>query len=853
MFSTFAISKLLPFKSNYLEVAGYKMHYLDEGSGPIVVALHGNPTWCFYYRNLITELRQHFRIIVPDYIGCGLSDHPEDKHFRAIHRIEQLDEFLSKLGINKLSLIMHDWGGPIGTGWAVRNISKVERLVFLNTTLTETDALPRVIKMAAKGWIGRYITKYSMRFLKLTTDFGVVHKLSKEIKQGYYYPYRSSKRRTAICDFVSDIPFDSSYPSYGDLMDMAGRLADLRSVPVKIIWGLKDPCFHREMLNKVAKHFPQAEVVEIPEASHLVLEDAPQIVCPAVKSFLLDPAPRSGTAVSNMAPSYELQPNRFFKSFSEHAQKSPSADAAIVPWFFGEMVTYNHISFRDLQLLVNKYQRGLAELGLQRGDKVIMLVSPGVDFLALSYAVMGRGAIPVFLDPGMGKENLLNSIEHVKPAAFIGSPKAQVLRWLKRSLFAGIKFHLTASEWFYTGGPTLSYLKKFSSFPPDPVQGTGVALIAFTSGATGVPKGVIYTDEMVDAQLQIFKDSFGIQPLNKDLPLLPIFSLFNLALGVCSVFPPVDPSKPLELSPSKIVKIINDLNVDYSFGSPTLWRKIGEYCLRSTDKLPSIRTILMAGAPVPPETVVLVKNYLPNGEVYTPYGATEALPVTFVSGEDILTHQSVPALTGELGTFVGRAVSGLEVKIISESDERLSETVSLPPLQIGEIVVRGKNVSSEYLDLPRSNELSKIPTSSGLWHRMGDMGYLDKIGNLYFCGRKSHIVKWQGKVFYSIPVERVFNQHPKVRRSALIALARSSGIGIAIEPYPQHMPSSTDERDKFIEELLQLGAANPLTASLANIFFFPSFPVDSRHNAKIFRDKLGEMASREGYEHERAA
>ena len=174
------IKELLPYKSNYIEVAGHTMHYLDEGKGPVVVLLHGNPTWCFYYRALINSLKDSFRVIAPDFIGLGLSDHPIDKHFTAGQRVEQIQEFFDKLKLDKYSLVMHDWGGSIGTGVAVNNLDSIQKLVYLNTTLTETESLPFLIKIASKPIIGKYLTKNSKRFLKFTTRLGVNRKLPKK-------------------------------------------------------------------------------------------------------------------------------------------------------------------------------------------------------------------------------------------------------------------------------------------------------------------------------------------------------------------------------------------------------------------------------------------------------------------------------------------------------------------------------------------------------------------------------------------------------------------------------------------------------------------------------------------------
>lgn len=836
-----SIDALLPYQSKYLLIDGQRMHYLEEGEGPVVLLLHGNPTWCFYYRNLIRELKPYFRVIAPDYIGCGLSDHPNDRHYRAKDRIDHLEALLDHLGVKKFSLLMHDWGGPIGTGLAIRRLPDVKRLVFLNTTLTETESLPLIIKKAASPLIGRFLTKYTNHFVRLTTDFGVRKTLAPEVRAGYHFPYKTADRRTAIWDFVDDIPFDSNHPSYAAMMEIAQGLPEVAKKPVQIIWGLKDPCFHREMLSRVAAHFPSARVLEIPDASHLVLEDAFDQVLRVARAFLRG---EGGGGISEPSPENHT-PNRptnaLYAGFMEQVAKQPLTDAAIVPSFWGSQVRYEHMSYRDLATLVHKYQRGLTELGVTPGDRVLMLVPAGVEFLALSYAVMGRGAIPIFIDPGIGRENLLKCIADAAPTVMIGSAKAQLLRWVGKAALKSVRLNILAADPIVGPGPNLGYLKKFSSVPLAPVPAGEIGFIAFTSGATGVPKGVIFSDEMLAEQRRIFLGPLGLKPGSKDLPLLPIFSLYNLSVGVTSVFFPIDSSKPLTVEPDRVAKVIGDLGVTFSFGSPTLWKKIAEYCFRARIEFPTVERIFMAGAPVPGATLARVQGIIPNGIALTPYGATEALPVTVVNAQEILERPSYRAKGGEEGTYVGAPVVGVTVKVIKSVSgpiESIAEITELAPGEIGEVIVQGRNVSRLYLNRPIETAQAKIRDGDGWWHRMGDMGYLDESGHLYFCGRKAHVVGAPERTYFSIPTEAVFNRFEKVRRSALVDLGNGRA-GIVVEPEPHHWPESTGARESFLEELRAIGAKEPLTKDIVEFFFHPSFPVDARHNAKIYRDRLG--------------
>lgn len=842
-----SLRKLFPFESKFQQLKDGVVHYVDyseAGEGaPVAVLLHGNPTWCFYYRNLIKQLAPYFRVIAPDYIGCGLSERPAGKRFRAIDRIHQTIELLDALGVERFSLVMHDWGGSIGTGVAIRRAASIERLVYLNTTLTETESLPLIIKLAASAITGRFLTRHTRNFLRVTTDFGVGRKLPKDVRYGYMYPYRSARLREAIWDFVDDIPFDSDHPTYIQMMEIALSLPLLSKIPVQIVWGLRDPCFHREMLSRVVEQFPQAEILEFPNASHLVLEDEPEQAGEAIVGFLRGQSRKRSSQDQVLHNPHQAV---LVRHLSRRAVETPLAEAVISPAFLGDMVHYKHLNYRSMRQLVIKYERGLQGLGLKVGDKVLMLVPGGADFLALSYAIMARGAVPFYLDPGMGKENLLKCIEEIEPDVFIGSAKAQLLRIFKSKSFSSVRFHVVASDWVYGLGPNLSFLKKFASTPLEEVSGSPVALVAFTSGGTGKPKGVVFTQEMVEAQLEILRDVFGLEAGKRDLPLLTIFSLFHLANGICSVFGPIDSSKPLTMDPLKMVTLINDLGIHYSFGSPTLWNKISEYCIRSRSFLPSMEKIFMAGAPVSRDVLRKVKQVLPEGEAYTPYGATEALPVTLVSHAELTTLNAEAARDGEMGTFVGGAIPGVEMRVIAPVDGPIHDYADvrvLPAGEIGEIIVRGHNVSNAYYNITSALHAGKIRDGDVLWHRMGDVGYLNAQGQLYFCGRKVHEVRYEGRTYYSIPVESIVNRHPKVKRSALVSLGKRGEPAIVVEPLPHYWTEDADEQELFRREVLALTSQEPVSQVIRKVFFHRSFPVDARHNAKIYRDRLGVWAS----------
>lgn len=847
------VSSLYPFESKFFKLeagsVGTSMHYLDQGQGPVVLLLHGNPTWSFYYRNLVLALRDKFRVIVPDQIGCGLSDKPQDQFFTAAQRVDHLQQLLRHLNVEKYSLVLHDWGGAIGTRLALQDPQQIEKIVYLNTTLTDTENLPLVIRLSASPAVGQILTQFTKFFLYVTTNWGVFKKLPAQVKRAYMQVFPDIKSRKAIWGFVSDIPFSEKSKSYADLLELAENLPKLKTKAVQVIWGMRDPCFNHKILNSLLKHFPTAQVHELQEASHLVLEDQTQVCCDLIKNFLSSEIQNLGT--NQQANSQEAS---LYQKFSQLATDPDfNYKPAIISAFkLCTKLNFQQLSFAQLQNLIWKYQRGLQQLGLSAGDKVLMLVpfKPfiGVECLALAYACIGSGAIPVFIDPGMGRKNLTKCIADINPDFFIGIPKAHLLRKLNKDIFARLKAHL-----YVTKNPlfrkNLNFLNNFAAAPlaaikPDPEQ---TCFIAFTSGATGVPKGVPFIHKMLLAQLEVFKNELSLKAGQKNLPLLPIFSIFNLALGVTTVFPLINPANPIGLDPKTILNLISDLEIDSAFGAPTLWEKILEFSARQAESLNSLKTLMLAGAPVPRSILQKLQALVPNADIHTPYGATECLPVTVVSSQQILTQNLETALSGELGTFVGRPIVALDLKIIEAASNQVlndfSQVKVLAPYQIGEIIVRGDLVSKQYFNRAEATQKSKIVDAAGFWHRMGDLGYLDSAGNLYFCGRQNHLIKASSGEFHSVPIENIFNQHNKVKKSALVAVLQEPAI--VIEPHPCFWPDSQQAQENLKRELLDLAKTSKLTSRIEKILFHPSLPVDKRHSAKILREQLTVWANKQ--------
>lgn len=499
-------------------------------------------------------------------------------------------------------------------------------------------------------------------------------------------------------------------------------------------------------------------------------------------------------------------------------------------------------SFQQLAANSNGFAAALHQRGVRRGDRVMLMVRPSMEFVCLTFALFSLGAVVILIDPGMGYKNLLRCIGSVRPDILVGIDKAIWFSRLFRRPFASVRCRLRVGRSLWGGGGGLQPLPG-GEVPNFVASESDLAAIIFTTGSTGPPKGVEYTHGIFHTQLRFIRDFFGIGEGDIDQPGFPLFGLFATALGAQAVIPDMDPTRPAQVDAKKFVTTIIKHRVTYSFGSPAIWNVVSRYCLDRGITLP-VQQVLMAGAPVSGELVQRVQRILPpEARIYTPYGATESLPVAAIEGREIV-EQTWPLTRLGHGACVGRALPGMDLKIIEPVDGAInawSEVCAMPVGTVGEIVVRGPVVTRAYAGNVVETKLAKIADGQGFWHRMGDMGYLDEQGRLWFCGRKAHRVATAQGMLYTICCEAIFNEHPLVRRSALVGLGTwgQQTPVVLLEPV-----NKINDEERFCCELRQLALANTLTAQIDRFLIHPGFPVDIRHNAKIFREQLAEWAAK---------
>ena len=511
-------------------------------------------------------------------------------------------------------------------------------------------------------------------------------------------------------------------------------------------------------------------------------------------------------------------------------------------------VAYTQLTFRQLDIESDCLALGLEKAGVGRGVRTILMVKPSLDFFVLIFAMFKVGAIPVVVDPGMGLSRMLDCLKESRSQALIGIPAAHVLRLFAPAAFKGVSIAVTAGRRWFWGGPTL---RQLSATPWQPycmaeTRSDETAAILFTTGSTGPAKGVSYTHGVFDAQVQHIRAQFGISPGEIDLPTFPLFALFDPALGMTAVIPDMDPTRPARVDPHKIIEAVVNQGVTNMFASPALLKRVGRYGKANAIKLPTLKRVITAGAPaMPADMEQFCAMLTETAQIHTGYGATEAMPVSSFGSDAILGETRRLSERG-YGVCVGPPLTGLEVRIIRVSDgpiSRWTDDLALPDGEIGEILVRGDWVTRGYFRRPQDDALAKIADGDSLWHRMGDLGWMDKKGRIWFCGRKSHRVITATQTLFTIPCEAIFNNHPRVNRSALV------GVGPLGQQRPviciELEPGDKGRNKKALKaELLELARRSPLTEAIDTVLFHRAFPVDIRHNSKIFREKLALWAAR---------
>jgi acyl-CoA synthetase (AMP-forming)/AMP-acid ligase II len=524
---------------------------------------------------------------------------------------------------------------------------------------------------------------------------------------------------------------------------------------------------------------------------------------------------------------------------------------------------YATITFAELEELVSDIARGLKAWGVPRGTRLALLVKPGIEFVGLVFGLLRAGMVIVLVDPGLGRANLLQCLADAEPEGFVAIGRAHLARLLYRHKFPLARWNVTVGRRWFWGGKTLAELRLSNrGMPPDrmnrEVEFNGLeysatehndpAAIIFTSGSTGPPKGVLYTQQMFDTQVDEIQHMYGIEPGGVDLACFPLFALFNAAMGITTVLPEMDFSRPAKANPAKLIEAASDWKVTQAFASPAVWSVVSGHCARTDERIPELKKIFSCGAPVPAGVIrKTLACAAVDAEMHTPYGATECLPISTIEATEIITETAARTDAGS-GVCVGRKFNSIHWHVIQINDSPiacLDDAKELPVGVIGELIVRGPQVSSEYAVPAQANAISKICDGSDIWHRTGDVGYFDADGRFWYCGRKSQRVETVNGPIYTETVEAILNVHPFIARSALVGVgARGQQIPVVIYELRFVLANPPVAYHKLPSELREIAAKHEPTKDIETFLPYSRLPVDVRHNAKINREKLAAWATK---------
>ncbi|MDO4586155.1 MAG: fatty acid CoA ligase family protein [Planctomycetia bacterium] len=548
--------------------------------------------------------------------------------------------------------------------------------------------------------------------------------------------------------------------------------------------------------------------------------------------------------------------------------------------------TYRVITFKELDQDSNRIAFALRHQGLVPGMKLAIMVRQGIDFITLVFALYKAGAVLVLIDPGMGISKMLKCLRQIDLDGFVAISEVQAVRTLMSHWFPHAKINLTVGKRWFWRGLSLSQIRKqpFGEAVLTETRADDPAAIIFTSGSTGPAKGVLYTHRIFDTQVEEISRRYKIEPGEIDLAGFPFFGLFNAAMGTTAIIPDMDSTRPASVDPELFLEAVEDWKVTQSFGSPALWNRVVGYCCEKHRKMTTLKRAIIAGAPVPFSLLERFKECIAaDGDIHTPYGATESLPVASNCASIILAETAQKTRSGS-GICVGKRFDSIEWLILPITDSPISHLEDVQPLlpgEIGELAVTGPQVTKQYVTRLEANALAKMIDSSGrIWHRIGDVGYLDHLDRFWFCGRKAHRVETRQGTLFSIPCESIANEHSDVFRSALVGIPETlpkqssqsnddivrqqddstpdsfslNGQSesrsflkpvIIVEPFADRFPKTKSDQNILTQNVLRLLQNSAITSSIENVLICPKFPVDVRHNAKINREKLAVWAAKQ--------
>ena len=815
-----------------LDGVGRTWHMLDNqvvDATLTLLCVHGNPTWSYLWRDLIALAPSTVRVVAIDQLDMGYSERTGTTR-RFEQRIEDLCALTDELDLaGPVVTVGHDWGGPISLGWAERHRSQMAGIVLMNTAVHQPagSPVPGLIRMIRTRWILEKACVATPTFIRGTMALARP-RLDRPIRKAYEAPYRSADRRTAIATFVEDIPLREDHPSRRALDEVAADLDQLAKVPALLLWGPPDPVFSDLYLSDLASRLPGSEIHRFSGSGHLVPEDAD--VASAVHAWVA----QLEHPVAPAAPPPDREP-----LWAALDRRAANNDVAIVE--MGSSGVEASVTFAELDADVRRLAAGLADLGVAKGDRVALLVPPGIDLAASIYACWRMGAVVVVADAGLGARGMGQALASANPAYLIGIPRAlaaaRTLRW------PGVRISTTplgpARARLLDVRATLDDLRRRGERRPAPPTPTSLdeAAIGFTSGATGPAKGVAYRHHQLQAQRDALVDLYDIRPGDSLVAAFGPFALFGPMMGLPSVVPDMEVTSPGSLTARALAEAVQAVRGTLVFAAPAAMSNIamtaGEMSPDQAVAMQGVRLLVSAGAPVPAAVLGAVGELMPDAEPHTPYGMTEVLLVA-----DISLNEIEAAGPGN-GACVGNPVQGVEVAISAlDSEGKATGPLTGDSGVVGEVCIRAAHMREGYDKLWVTQHAASQPAG---WHRSGDVGHLDDAGRLWIEGRMQHIVTTSTGPVTPVGIELAVSALPEVAHTAAVGVGPAGTQQLVIVVVPvagRRFPGLADEH---LTDTVR-GQVGP--ADVAAVLTAPSLPVDKRHNSKIDRSRIARWAGR---------
>ncbi|GAA4283529.1 alpha/beta fold hydrolase [Brevibacterium daeguense] len=773
----------------------------------------------------------------------------------------------------------HDWGGVLSLTWAARHLDVVDAVISLNTAVQHTgdESLPAPLQAALAGPVLPTSTVLTDLFLRITLGLGQ-GPIPKEIKDAFSSPYQDAAARRGIGAFVADIPAQETHPSYAELQQLGEDIAGI-DVPALLIWGPKDPVFVERYLRDLRTRLPHADIHRFEQASHLVSEDAD--VSGVVLRWVEERFPGQGSPAAGAAARQPADVTAGAADEPAGASASMTSEAASTadgPASDQAQMIYDalderagsravasvdmsqrppqSITWTQLSSVVDGIARGLQQLGLQKGDRVSLLVSPGNNLTAALYAVLKAGGVAVVADAGLGPAGMTRAVKAADPQWIIGQRPGLTLA--RGAGWPGRRISVTPVDALgrvaFGVETSLTELSRTSATEPIRTpEPDDDAAILFTSGSTGPAKGVVYTHARLGELAAVLQWYFKVRPGTGLVAGFAPFALLGPGIGATSVTPDMSVTKPRTLTAAALADAIIAADCTMVFASPAAYTNVcataSELSEEQRAACANIELVLSAGAPVPLPLMDALAEIFPEAAIHSPYGMTEGLLLTDIDRQGVAAAE---AQTRHQGVCVGTPIPRVRFAVAPLDDAGRSGRELLTGEDavdvLGEFVVSAPHIKAGYDRLWYTDAASKRDELAGLsWHRTNDIGHIDQEGRVWLEGRLQHVLTTAEGPLGPGGVEAVVDRVPGVFRSALVGVGPEGAqvAVVVIEPDAEAPAGSRQKPGLATLELadeVRAAVAEHYSTDIAAVLSSPPFPTDIRHNSKIDRARLAVWA-----------